>query len=174
MQPSKYIRYSYFFLFRNWIKCKINWNQSMRKCRVYFSLFPFFKEIFIGYYKIYSLLFLFLLSRIKKLYWINKNCNFDIEFDTVFVFHTVTVCFDICVCARARTCVCVPSNFRYFGGKMNRGRSVPRISIAVYRYYRSVEANERDPPETTRLRRPHWPQMPLESVFRENRRNRTI
>lgn len=37
---------------------------------------------------------------------------------------------------------------------MNRGRSVPRISIAVYRYYRSVEANERDPPETTRLRRP--------------------
>lgn len=73
----------------------------MRKCRVYFSLFPFFKEIFIGYYKIYSLLFLFLLSRIKKLYWINKNCNFDIEFDTVFVFHTVTVCFDICVCVCA-------------------------------------------------------------------------
>lgn len=32
--------------------------------------------------------------------------------------------------------------------------------------------DERDSPKTTRLRRPHWPQTPLESVFRENRNRR--
>lgn len=131
-------------------------DQSICKYRIYISLF--FQEInkYIRYSCFYYRGLRNYIELIKIAISILNSTQFLLR---VFIrSRFVSIC--VCVCA---------IKFSLFRKKMNGGMSRGFLS----RYIDIIKrGGERDPPETTRLRRPHWPQMPLESVFRENRNRR--